>query len=117
MDSVTLAKKWMEAFNGRDLEGLLALYTDDCEHTSPKLRERNPESGGKVLGKASLHAWWDDAFKRLPSLQYELTSITASADRVFIEYVRHVVSEPPMPIAEVFDIRDGRIRASRVYHG
>jgi len=54
---------------------------------------------------------------RLPTLQYELTAITASAERVFIEYVRHVTSEPPMPIAEVFDIRDGHIRASRVYHG
>jgi hypothetical protein len=117
MDSVTLAKKWVEAFNTRNLEALLALYTDDCEHTSPKLRERHPESQGKVLGKPALHAWWADAFQRLPGLQYELSSITASAERVFIEYVRHVGSEPPMPIAEVFDVRDGRIRASRVYHG
>jgi limonene-1,2-epoxide hydrolase len=117
MDSVTLAKKWVEAFNTKNLDALLALYTEDCEHTSPKLRERNPESRGRILGKAALHAWWDDAFRRLPGLQYELTSITASAERVFIEYLRHTPTDPPMPIAEVFDVRDGRIRASRVYHG
>jgi ketosteroid isomerase-like protein len=117
MDSVSLAKKWVEAFNTKNLDGLLALYTDDCEHTSPKLRQQNPESQGRVLGKAALYAWWDDAFKRLPGLQYELLSITASADRVFIEYTRHSPAEPPMAIAEVFDIRDGKIRASRVYHG
>jgi len=62
MDSVTLAKKWVEAFNGRDLDGLLALYTDDCEHTSPKLRAKDPSSHGKILGKPALHAWWAEAF-------------------------------------------------------
>jgi len=34
-----------------------------------------------------------------------------------MEYVRTVEGEPKMHIAEVLDIQDGAIVASRVYHG
>jgi hypothetical protein len=36
---------------------------------------------------------------------------------VFMEYVRHVDGEPDMPVAEVLEVRDGMIVASRVFHG
>ena len=62
-------------------------------------------------------AWWRDSNARLPGLRYELTAITASAERVFIEYVRHAPGQPASPVAEAFDARDGLIVASRVYHG
>jgi hypothetical protein len=70
-----------------------------------------------LRGKAAMRAWWLDWFERLPSMRYVPTSLTADRDRVFMEYVRHVDGEPDMPVAEVLDVRDGRIVASRVFHG
>ena len=112
-----IARAWLDAFNAYDVDRLVSLYADDCTHTSPKLRALHPETGGKLVGKEALRAWWTDAIKRLPGLRYEVTLITANELRVFVEYVRHAPDGPPMPIAEVFEIKLGKISQSRVYHG
>ncbi len=112
-----LARRWLSAFNGRDLSGLLALYADDAVHESPKLRVARPETKGQVSGKDALRAWWADAFRRLPGLRYEERSLTADGGRVFMEYLRVCPGEPSFVVAEVLEARDGRIRSSRVYHG
>lgn len=113
----SIAFKWFDAFNNHNLEQLLALYDDDAKHFSPKLKILKPETNGLVQGKQALHDWWQDAFDRLPSLQYKVTSLTANSDRIFMEYIRNVANENPMLVAEVLDVRDGKIIASRVYHG
>lgn len=115
--NIAIATKWFEAFNEHDLEKLLSLYHDEAQHYSPKLKIRQPETNGLVTGKAALRAWWQDAFDRLPTLAYFPTTLTANDDRVFMEYVRKVQAEPDMLVAEVLEIKDGVIVASRVYHG
>jgi hypothetical protein len=112
-----IARAWLDAFNAYDVDRLVSLYADDCTHTSPKLRTLHPETGGKLVGKEALRGWWTDAIKRLPGLRYEVSLITANEQRVFVEYVRHAPDGPPMPIAEVFEIKLGKISQSRVYHG
>jgi ketosteroid isomerase-like protein len=112
-----VAEAWLAAFNAGDVEALLALYADGCRHTSPKLRVLHPETGGFLVGKPALRSWWSAAMARLPGLRYEKTALTASAERVFLEYLRHAPGESVLPVAEVFDVHAGRIVASRVYHG
>ncbi|HEY1551342.1 MAG TPA: nuclear transport factor 2 family protein [Kofleriaceae bacterium] len=116
-DTRAIAERWLDRFEARDLDGLLALYADDATHMSPKIRVRHPETGGKLVGKAALRAWWADSFERLPQLRYVPTSITADGDRALLEYTRRLPGEADMPIAEVFDIARGVIVASRVFHG
>jgi 8-oxo-dGTP pyrophosphatase MutT (NUDIX family) len=112
-----LARRWLAAFNARDLDALLALYHDDAVHVSPKLRDRHPETRGEIRGKPALHRWWRDAMDRLPGLRYQERHLTASADRVFMEYLRTVPGEPDLIVAEVLVLRDGRIAGSSVFHG
>jgi hypothetical protein len=112
-----IARQWLERFNAKDLDGLLALYADDCRHTSPKIRARHPDTGGQLVGKAALREWWRDAFERLPNLRYEETALTADEKQAVLEYVRHAPNEAPLLVAEVFEMRDGCIAVSRVYHG
>ncbi len=112
-----IAFKWFDAFNSHNLDQLLSLYDDYAEHCSPKLKVRKPETNGKVSGKQALSEWWKDAFDRLPSLHYKVTSLTANERHVFMEYLRQVDGEEDMMVAEVLEIRDGKIIASRVYHG
>jgi len=115
--NLAIATKWFEAFNDHNLENLLSLYHNEAEHYSPKLKIRQPQTEGLVTGKAALRAWWQDAFDRLPTLNYIPTTLTANEDRVFMEYIRKVEGEPYMLVAEVLEIKDGTIVASRVYHG
>ena len=113
----SIAFKWFDAFNRHNLEQLLSLYDEEAAHFSPKLKIRNPETNGFVIGKQALREWWQDAFDRLPSLHYKVTSLTANGDRVFMEYVRTVEGEDDMIVAEVLEVKDFKIIASRVYHG
>ncbi len=116
-DQLHIARQWLSAFNEHNLAKLLALYAEDATHYSPKLKERHPETNGLITGKENLSAWWRDAFKRMPSLQYKATTLTANDQRVFMEYIRKVDNEADSAIAEVLEIENGLIVASRVYHG
>ena len=115
--NLSIAHAWFVAFNSHNLEKLLSLYDNDAEHFSPKLKIRHPETNGLVTGKIALRNWWQEAFDRLPTLNYKVTSLTANSDRVFMEYVRTVQNEEDMLVAEVLEIKEGVIVASRVYHG
>ncbi len=112
-----IAQKWLRAFNEHDLEKLLNLYHTDAKHYSPKLKARQPETNGLIKGKDQLRRWWKDAFDRLPTLHYAVTALTANADRVFMEYTRKVNGEEDLFVAELLEIKDDLIVASRVYHG
>jgi hypothetical protein len=114
---LSIAKKWLDAFNAHDLEKLLTLYDEHVVHYSPKLKTRKPGSNGMVRGKSALKEWWQDAFDRLPGLVYEEKSLTADDDKVFMEYTRVVPGEADMMVAEILEIKNGLIVASRVYHG
>jgi limonene-1,2-epoxide hydrolase len=117
MSPIAIARAWLDAFNAHDVDALVALYADDATHTSPKIRALHPDSGGKLVGKPALASWWRAANARLPGLRYEATAIVADEARAIIEYLRHAPNEAPMPVAEAFDVRGGKIVASRVYHG
>jgi len=112
-----IATKWFEAFNAHDLEKLLSLYDDSAQHFSPKLKIRKPETQGLIKGKQALREWWQDAFDRLPSLQYEVIKLTADEEQVFMEYIRHVAGEEDLSVGEVLQIENDLIVFSRVYHG
>jgi hypothetical protein len=115
MTNEEIALKWFEAFNEHHLENLLSLYHENAKHFSLKIRL--PETNGLIIGKNELRTWWEDAFLRLPNLHYTVTSLTANNQRIFMEYIRQVPNENDMLVAEVLEIENGKIIASRVYHG
>jgi ketosteroid isomerase-like protein len=112
-----IAYKWIDAFNRKNLDALLDLYSDKAMHYSPKLKVAKPETNGFIRGREMLRAWWKDAFDRLPTLQYDLTKLTADDKSVFMEYTRRVSGEADLKVGEVLEIEKGLIVASRVYHG
>jgi ketosteroid isomerase-like protein len=116
-DNLRIARAWAKAFNAYDVDAILALYADHATHTSPKIRALHPETGGKLVGRAAIDAWWRGAIGRTPGLRYEETAVTANDRRVVLEYTRLADGQPPMSVAEVFDVEDGLIVASRVFHG
>ena len=113
----SIAFKWFEAFNEHNLEKLLSLYDDKAEHYSPKLKIKHPETNGLISEKEALRDWWYEAFENLPSLRYEVKSLTSNEYRVFMEYIRKVEGEPDMMVAELLQIENGKIIFSKVYHG
>lgn len=113
---ITIANKWFDAFNQHNLENLLALYDNNAQHFSPKLKVRQPETQGLIKGKDALRAWWQDSFNRLPSLKYIPQHFIADNNKVFMEYIRQVDGEADMTVGEVLEVKNGLIITSRVYH-
>jgi limonene-1,2-epoxide hydrolase len=113
----SIAFRWVEAFNNKEIDKLLSLYDDEAQHYSPKLKIHEPQTNGLVIGKEAMRTWWLDAFEKLPSLHYKVTSLTANTDRVFMEYIRIVENENDMLVAEVLEVKNEKIISSRVYHG
>jgi hypothetical protein len=112
----SIAEGWFAAFNDHNLERLLGLYHNEAQHFSPKLREQHPETKGLIKGKALLHDWWQEAFVRFPSLKYEVIRLTPFEDRVFMEYVRHVIGQEDLFVGEMLEIKDSKIITSTVFH-
>jgi ketosteroid isomerase-like protein len=114
---VVIAKKWFDAFNEHDLDKLLALYDNNAQHYSPKLKIRSPETKGLIIGKKALEGWWKDCFDRLPTLKYTPKNFIADDSNVFMEYIRSVEGEEDLTVGEVLTIKNGLIVASKVFHG
>ncbi|RYG50804.1 MAG: nuclear transport factor 2 family protein [Chitinophagaceae bacterium] len=117
MPTEHIANQWMLAFNAKDIESLLALYDDNAQHYSPKLKVREPETNGLIKGKTAMRQWWQGAFENMPTLFYKIISLTANEDRVFMEYVRELEGADDLLVAEVLEVSNGKITSSRVYHG
>ena len=112
----SVAHDWFDAFNQKDIDKLLALYDDNAEHYSPKLKVREPKTDGWIKGKKGLRHWWQGACDRMPSLHYELVRLTPHENRVFMEYIRHVQGEEDLYVGEMLELKNGLIVASAVFH-
>ena len=108
---------WLAAFNRGDANAMVELYADDAVHTSPKLREAEPSSGGRIAGKAAMRRWWQGAFARTPGLKYEVVTTVANDRVAAIEYDRLAPGAPTMRVAEIFEVEAGKIVRSHVFHG
>lgn len=64
------AARLIEAWNRKDFEAVLALWSDDMEFCSPLAEEL---TGSPVLnGKAAVAAYWREALAAEPRLHFEL---------------------------------------------
>ena len=112
-------ERWIEAFNERDLAKLLALYSENARHYSPRLKEKQPGTLGWVMGKKELGKWWLEAFEGLPGLRYDLEVVTENREKgvVLLAYTR-VVGGEKSKVVEYFKLgKEGLIEESRGYLG
>jgi uncharacterized protein YjiS (DUF1127 family) len=80
------AESWIEAWNRRDLDAVLAHFSDEFEFSSPLIRQIAGEPSGKLVGKAAVRAYWRTALSRLPELHFELVQVLAGVDSLTILY-------------------------------
>jgi uncharacterized protein (TIGR02246 family) len=85
-DLLKLATEWIAAWNARDLDRVLALYTDDSEMTSPYIVALGFEPGGTLRGKDALRAYWSKALTLRPKLHFTLIETFVSPDSVALLY-------------------------------
>lgn len=95
------AAEWVEAWNSRDLEQILAHYSDDFEMSSPVITQITGEPSGKLKGKQAVGAYWARALELIPTLRFELSEVLVGVDSVTLCYLG-----PRGKSAEVFFFDD-----------
>jgi predicted ester cyclase len=81
-----LAEHWVAAWNAHDLEAIMTHYDDAVELTSPVAAQLLGTSDGKVVGKASLRAYFQRGLEAYPDLHFQLADVLCGVNSVVLYY-------------------------------
>ena len=81
-----LANHWIAAWNAHDLDMILTHYEEAIELTSPVAAEVLGTSGGKVVGKANLKAYFQRGLEAYPELRFHLEDVLWGVNSVVFYY-------------------------------
>jgi ketosteroid isomerase-like protein len=76
---------WVEAWNARDLEAILAHFTNDVVFTSPRAIQLLG-GDGVVRGKDALRHYWDVGIAHAPDLHFDVVGLYVGVDVLVINY-------------------------------
>jgi len=112
---MNLVERFAEAFNRRDVEGLLALFTEDATYDDLFY--------GPHSGHAALRAMFERMFREGRDYRWQMTFIVMDARRAAAEWTFSYTATAAVPRSEgrrvrfsgmsMFDLSEGRIRAYR----
>ena len=81
-----LANHWVAAWNAHDLNLIMTHYEDAIELTSPVAAQLLGASGGKVVGKANLRAYFQRGLEVYTELRFHLEDVLWGMNSVVLYY-------------------------------
>ena len=84
--SLAFSETWVKAWNSRDVESVLAFFSDDVLFTSPVAAKVVPETNGVVRGKDELRRYWENALTVLPDLHFTVEAVYQGVNTTVINY-------------------------------
>jgi ketosteroid isomerase-like protein len=103
-----------EAFNGHDIDAIMARMTDDAtfESTSPPAGERHE-------GAAAVRAAWEAFFAASPTAHFDAEETIATGDRCVIRWIYtwtdDAAQEQRLHGVDVLRVRDGKVAEKLAY--
>lgn len=85
-EAAGFARRWVQAWNDRDVEAVLSDFADDAVFTSPLAARVVPGSGGVIRGKQALRHYWTEGVRQHPELHFELTDVYFGVDTIAIGF-------------------------------
>ena len=103
------------ALTARDVDQVLACYTDDIVYDESPMMMSTPRSG-----KQQCQAYWSKVFEAFSSISVSTTSITFNNDRAWVEWTMnnfHAMTKVNIEIhgALVVTMRDGKLAHERLF--
>jgi len=106
-------KRWVAAFESKDLDRVLAFYTNDVIFHSPLIARLSHDPSGTVQGKAALRAYVKKGFEVFDHIKFTVLDVLRGVDSIAIHYMgitgTHVVEV-------LFFDKDGVVRESYVHY-
>ena len=114
---MNLVERFAEAFNRRDVDGLLACFTEDATYRDLFY--------GPHAGQAALRGMFERMFREGRDYRWQMDAIVMDAGRAAAEWTFGYTATAAVPRSEgrrvrmsgmsIFDLEDGRIRDYREY--
>ena len=81
-------ERWINAWNNKDLETVLSMFTENIEFSSPKIKVITPEfNSEKVNNKQDLKHYWSTALQILNVLHFTPKEYFIKGNICVLEYV------------------------------
>ena len=80
------AQRWVDDWNRRDVDAVLAHFADDVEFSSPLVVQFTGAADGVVRGREALRAYWTTALAGHPDLHFELLGAELGAGCLLVHY-------------------------------
>jgi ketosteroid isomerase-like protein len=102
--------RFNEAFNAHDVDGVMALMTDDVvfENTSPA------PDGERFTGQEAVRAFWTSFFTGSPHAHFDAEDVFAAGDRATVRW-RYSWGDGHVRGVDVFAVRDGKVSQKLSY--
>lgn len=113
-------REWDRRARDRDVEGLLEFYCEDATLESPLVPRILDQPAGVVAGKEQLRRFFVEGGRRRPDdadRWHRSGTFLYDGTTLVWEYPRATPDGDQVDIAEVMELRDGRIAAHRIYWG
>jgi hypothetical protein len=81
-----LADHWVAAWNAHDLDAIMTHYEDTVELTSPAAAQLLGTPDGRVVGKASLRAYFQRGLAAYPELHFQLADVLCGISSLVLCY-------------------------------
>ncbi len=112
---VETVRRFQDAWNRHDVDGVMALMTEDCvfESTWP------PPDGERVEGHRAVRAFWERLFEQSPEALIDIEELFGSGDRATMRWRYRWGSGPAgaghVRGVDVYRLRDGKIAEKLSY--
>jgi YbgC/YbaW family acyl-CoA thioester hydrolase len=113
----SFARAWIDAWNRRDVEAVLAHYADDAVFLSPKA-ERFVGSP-RIEGKSALRAYWETALEQNAALRFTLDTAFWSprTETLTVSFQAELGTAAPARVVEVMRFSAGKIVHGEAFYG
>ena len=116
MSHAHLVQEWLEGWNGRRLDRVMAHYAEDAIFQSPTVLVRVPGSDGTIRGRAAIRELYEKSLAAFPALRFELVDVIERPSGVMVLHRKHnVFTTHPGLTIETFDTSGGLIVRNTVY--
>ena len=116
-EPAAFAREWAQGWNARDLDCVLAHFSDAIVFSSPKAVDAVGQP--TVRGKPALRAYWERALTQISALEFMVVAVMwdGSARRLAIIYDRRVNGRSDRAIELLTFDAKGLVTAGEVFYG
>ena len=118
MSHFRFVQDWLEGWNSRDPNRIMAHYADDAVFQSPSVLALGGSTDGVVRGKKEITDFTRRAFERFPKLRFEVEDVIERPQGVIVIYRKlGVFADRPGLTVEVFEFEKDLVNRNVVYWG